>query len=111
MADRIEVDLSERTLTLWRNGRKVKAYPVAVGKPSSPTPTGHFTIVEKARVPDPVYGFRWLGLSKPGYGIHGTNSPALIGRRVSKGCVRMRNQDIAELFGKVAVGTPVHIHP
>ncbi len=110
MPYRIEVDLSERTLTLRRDSQVVKKYPVAIGKPSSPTPVGEFKIVEKKRVRDPVYGFHWLGLNKPGYGIHGTNSPALIGRRVSKGCVRMRNPDIAELYEKVPVGTPVHIH-
>lgn len=111
MAYRIQVNLSDRQLTLWQNGQVVRRYPVAVGRPESPTPTGRFTIVEKERVADPVYGFRWLGLDRPGYGIHGTNSPELIGRAVSKGCVRMRNPDVAQLYDLVPVGTPVEIHP
>lgn len=111
MPYRIEVDLGDRTLTLWQDGEVVRRYPVGIGRPSHPTPVGHFTIVSKERVRDPVYGYRWLGLSKPGYGIHGTNAPHLIGRAVSRGCIRMRNEDVAELFDRVPVGTPVHIHP
>lgn len=45
-----------------------------------------------------------------GYGIHGTDSPASIGRSVSHGCVRLRNRDISTLFGMVSVGTPVFIY-
>ena len=45
-----------------------------------------------------------------GYALHGTNNPASIGQAVSHGCVRLRNQDIAELYDRVAVGTPVYIY-
>jgi lipoprotein-anchoring transpeptidase ErfK/SrfK len=45
-----------------------------------------------------------------GYGIHGTDDPASIGHSVSHGCVRLRNEDIATLFGIVAIGTPVYIY-
>ena len=45
-----------------------------------------------------------------GYALHGTNQPASIGRAVSHGCVRLRNEDIAKLYGMVAVGTPVFIY-
>jgi hypothetical protein len=45
-----------------------------------------------------------------GYALHGTNQPASIGRAVSHGCVRLRNEDIARLYGMVAVGTPVFIY-
>ena len=41
------------------------------------------------------------------YAIHGTNTPNLIGGFVSHGCIRMYNQDIVDLFGRVAIGTPV----
>lgn len=54
-------------------------------------------------------GLRWLGLSLPSYGIHGNNNPQSIGSAISLGCVRMRNEDIAELFDLVRVGTPVII--
>ena len=52
---------------------------------------------------------RWLGLSKPQYGIHGTNNPASIGTMASLGCVRMYNRDVEELFPQVSVGTTVEI--
>ena len=45
-----------------------------------------------------------------GYALHGTNNPASIGQAVSHGCVRLRNEDIAELYERVAVGTPVYIY-
>jgi lipoprotein-anchoring transpeptidase ErfK/SrfK len=51
-----------------------------------------------------------MGLSKPTYGIHGTNDPASIGRDMSHGCVRMDNEDILELSSAVPIGTPVYIH-
>ena len=54
-------------------------------------------------------GTRWIGLSRKGYGIHGTNNPRSIGRRASHGCIRMRNRDVEELFEMVAVGDRVEI--
>ncbi len=45
-----------------------------------------------------------------GYGIHGTDDPSSIGRSASHGCVRLRNDDIAVLYGMVDVGTPVYIY-
>jgi lipoprotein-anchoring transpeptidase ErfK/SrfK len=45
-----------------------------------------------------------------GYAIHGTNQPDSIGRAVSHGCVRLRNEDIAKLYAMVEVGTPVYIY-
>ena len=45
-----------------------------------------------------------------GYALHGTNNPASIGQAVSHGCVRLRNEDIAVLYDRVAVGTPVYIY-
>ena len=45
-----------------------------------------------------------------GYGLHGTNRPETVGRAVSHGCVRLRNEDIAKLYEKVPVGTPVYIY-
>ncbi len=56
-----------------------------------------------------VLGTRRLVLGD-GYGIHGTNAPESIGRAVSHGCVRLRNEDIEKLFDMVAVGTPVYIY-
>jgi len=45
------------------------------------------------------------------YRIHGTNEPQSIGRAMSSGCIRMLNQDIAELFDNVIIGTPVIVRP
>jgi lipoprotein-anchoring transpeptidase ErfK/SrfK len=49
-------------------------------------------------------------LSKKGYGIHGTNRPASIGRNASHGCIRMRNRDVEELFEMVSVGDAVELY-
>ena len=54
-------------------------------------------------------GKYWLGLSLIGYGIHGTNSPWGIGKRVSHGCIRLYPEHIALLFENVSVNTPVEI--
>jgi lipoprotein-anchoring transpeptidase ErfK/SrfK len=54
-------------------------------------------------------GTRWLGLSRKGYGIHGTNAPKSIGKAASHGCIRLRNSDIEELFDLVSVGDAVEL--
>lgn len=109
-------------LTAYRNGRRVLSAPVGVGKPSTPTPTGHFWIRERFRVPAPAspYFPDAIGTSDystlsdwPGggvVGIHGDwHEPWLIPGHPSHGCVRMHNRDIAWLALRVPVGTPIHI--
>src|SRR5580700_4606186 len=118
----IVVILEDRRLALVENGAVVKVYRVAVGKDTTPSPTGTFTIVE--RVENPSYyhdgkvippgpgnpvGTRWMGLSQRGYGIHGTNAPRSIGKAASHGCVRMRQKDLEELFAAVRSGDTVEI--
>lgn len=105
----IVINVSARKLSLYRNGQVYKSYPIAVGKPSTPTPRGNFTIVNKAYNPGGPFGARWLGLSKRGYGIHGTNNPSSIGKAVSNGCIRLHNPNVIELYNLVPVGTPVKI--
>ncbi len=120
---RIVVSIPDRKLALIESGRVVKIYLTAVGAAASPTPNGTFTIVQ--RVPNPTWygpdkvvgpgkdnpvGTRWLGLSRKGYGIHGTNNPRSIGKRASHGCVRMRNSDVEDLFRRVSVGDVVELH-
>jgi len=56
-----------------------------------------------------VLGTHRLNLGD-GYAIHGTNQPKTVGRAVSHGCVRLRNEDIARLYAMVPVGTPVYIY-
>ena len=59
--------------------------------------------------PKNVLGSRWLGISKPSYGIHGTTQPEAIGQSVTEGCVRMRNLEVEELYMLVPEGTEVVI--
>ncbi len=105
----IIVSIRAKALTVYRNGRLYKTYPVATGKLTTPTPTGTFTIINKQVNPGGPFGTRWMGLSKPHYGIHGTNNPASIGSAASNGCVRMFNGDVEDLFNSTGVGTTVRI--
>jgi len=108
---KIDVSLEKRTLTLYKNNKVMKTYPIAVGAILSQTPIGEFVIVNRAPNPGGPYGAMWLSLSRLHYGIHGTNNPASIGKAVSKGCIRMYNQDVLELASIVPNGTKVLIHP
>ena len=118
----IVVSLEDRKLALVEDGQVKKVYSVAVGKPSTPSPVGTFTIAR--RVANPTYhhngktvlpgpgnpvGTRWMGLSKPGYGIHGTNEPKSIGKAASHGCIRMAQADLEEFYELVAVGDTVEL--
>ncbi|MGE5391816.1 MAG: L,D-transpeptidase [Deltaproteobacteria bacterium] len=108
----IIIEVEKRRLH-FRSDTLTKTYPVAVGKPSTPTPIGNWTIVQKAMNPGGPFGARWMRLSVPwgGYGIHGTNNPKSIGRAVSHGCVRMYNKDVIEIYPLTPIGTPVTIVP
>lgn len=118
----ILVSIPDRKLALLEDGKVVKVFPVAVGKESTPSPEGTFTV--KTRLANPTYyhkgkvigpgaqnpiGTRWMGLSEKGYGIHGTNEPKSIGKAASHGCIRMAKKDLEELFGMVKVGDTVEI--
>lgn len=120
---RVIISIPDRKLAVVEDDRVLKVYPTAVGATASPSPQGTFTIVThladptwytKGRVVPPgkanPLGTRWMGLSKKGYGIHGTNVPSSIGRNASHGCIRMRNRDVEELFEIVAVGDMVELH-
>jgi len=118
----IVVSIEDRKLALVEDGQVKKVYSVAVGKPSTPSPTGTFTI--ERRVANPTYrhsgktvlpgpgnpvGTRWMGLSKRGYGIHGTNEPTSIGKAASHGCIRMAKADLEQFYELVAVGDTVEL--
>ena len=105
----IVIRIAPRHLGLYRSGRLQHIYTVAVGAPETPTPTGRFTVINKAVNPGGPFGTRWLGLSAPHIGIHGTNDPSSIGKAVSKGCIRMHNKDIEAVFPLVDVGAVVKI--
>ncbi len=107
----ITIDIEEKELTLRQGEQILKVYPVAVGKPSTPTPTGNWRIIQKTLDPGGPFGARWMRLSVPwgGYGIHGTDQPESIGNAASHGCVRMLNEDVIELYDIVPLGTEVRI--
>ncbi|RJX40846.1 L,D-transpeptidase [Paenibacillus pinisoli] len=108
---RIIIDLSDRKLYLLDNNIVVRAYPVGIGRMVTQSPSGEFTIINKQPHPGGPFGAFWMGLSKPHYGIHGTNDPSSIGGLVSHGCIRMYNQDVLELQALVPIGTRVTIRP
>lgn len=107
----IEIDTKKRILKLFSNGVSMKQYPVAVGKPSTPTPLGYWTIIRKT-LWGSQFGGHFMQLSIPLgiYGIHGTDKPWSIGQSVSHGCVRMYSNDAGELYNMVSIGTPVHVY-
>lgn len=108
---RIIVDLSDRHLYLLEGNVVIRGFLVGIGKMVSESPVGEFTIVNKEANPGGPYGAFWMGLSKKHYGIHGTNRPSSIGKRVSSGCIRMFNRDVTWLAQVVPVGTRVTIRP
>lgn len=105
----IVINIPAKRLTVYRQGSIYREYIIATGKPSTPTPSGVFTIINKEIDPGGPYGTRWLGLSAKGYGIHGTNNPASIGNAASNGCIRMYNEDVEALFDITPIGTVVRI--
>jgi lipoprotein-anchoring transpeptidase ErfK/SrfK len=116
------VDKSQNVLMLRQGDEILKVYKVSTGENNS-TPAGTFKIT--SRLVDPVWfnrgavvpsdspqnvlGSRWLGFDIPTYGIHGTIEPETIGQQVTAGCVRMRNQDVEELYSILPIGTEVVI--
>lgn len=107
----IFIDIDEKTLYLLDGSNLIKKYPVATGKPSTPTPIGRWKVINKARWGG-GFGSRWIGIDVPWgtYGIHGTNKPSTIGYNASHGCVRMYNRDVEDLYTYVKYGTPVYIY-
>lgn len=118
----ILISIPDRKLVLLEDGKVKKIYSIAVGKEATPSPTGTFHIA--SRVMNPTWygphvvvppgkknplGTRWMGLGFKGYGIHGTNAPRSIGKAASHGCIRMRIQDVEELFGMVSAGDEVDL--
>lgn len=106
----IDVSTTRHQLKLYDNNKLIKVYPIAVGKMLTPSPAGTYTIINKQHNPGGPFGVLWMGLSKPHYGIHGTNNPSSIGKNVSHGCIRMYNTDVLDLSSRVSLGTRVVIH-
>jgi len=118
-------------LRLFKRLKFVKSYGVAIGQPAYPTPSGLFSIANKAvnppwTAPDSPWAgayrnetvaggsaenplkARWMGIVN-GVGIHGTGEPGSIGSRASHGCIRMTVPDVIDLYPRVPLGTPVLI--
>lgn len=119
----VVVDKSQNTLILKGDEDLLKTYVVSTGKDNS-TPVGDFKITNKLTnptwykgdgkvipygSPENQLGTRWMGLTKKGYGIHGTIEPEKLGQQVTAGCVRMKNEDVEELYGFLIPGTEVTI--
>jgi hypothetical protein len=115
----IVVSRAKRRMTVYRAGRKVFQAPIGVGKPSTPTPPGHFWITESFPSQDPFYGPWAFGTSDYAHdtefpdgsivGIHGTDQPSLIPGDPSHGCIRMKDGDVLRLKKLIRIGTPVWI--
>jgi L,D-transpeptidase ErfK/SrfK len=130
----IVVNIAEMRLFVFSHDRSqiVTTFPIGIGDQGKETPVGTFTVIEKIRNPawhvpisirkerpdlpavvppgpDNPMGSHALRLSNPTVLIHGTNRPWGIGARVSHGCIRLFQEDIARLFGMIRRGTPVAI--
>jgi L,D-transpeptidase ErfK/SrfK len=124
---RVVVDLSDRRIYHYQGNKLTAKYPVAVGQKGWETPIGSFNITRMEK--DPVWqqpitkevvqaggknplGDRWIGFWTDGttqIGFHGTPDETKVGLAISHGCLRMRNQDIRQLYEKVDLGTPVKV--
>lgn len=120
---RLDVLQRAHQLRLYRFGKLMHTYPIAVGKADTPTPGGTFYLKELIRPTNRggFYGPYAFGLSgfsdalssfgggEAVIGLHGTNDESSIGRDVSSGCIRLHNADITALSKLLPLGTPVRI--
>jgi lipoprotein-anchoring transpeptidase ErfK/SrfK len=121
VSQRIVIDLSARSLRLYRNGRLlVSTRRVGIGRGGTPTPVGNFYVTAKYDARGAAYGAFALETSAyspslsdwPGggiVGIHGTNRPNILPGAVSHGCVRVTNRIILRLKRLAPVGTAIKV--
>ena len=115
------MDLSEFETRLYEDGKLVRTFPVSIGMPTAPTPTGRFAITDTFRGGlNEAYGCcalattarqvnlpsGWLGGDRIAF--HGTSGE--IGAEISHGCIRAADEDVSALVDMVPPGTPVEIH-
>jgi len=119
---RIEVDLSERRIDFFRDGRRVLRASAAIGRDATPTPVGRYYVNQRLLSSDESgpFGPGAIGISAfspvlTGWAqggpiaIHGTNNPASIGKAASYGCLRIENRHVARMIYANPEGTPVVI--
>ena len=125
------IDLSEFNMDLFLQDQYVKSYKVGIGKPGRETPTGKWRVKKGDKLEHPTWyddesgksyvaddpknplGSRWIGLEglegdavgKTGYALHGTKEPESIGTKCSRGCIRLHEADIIEVYSML---TPVY---
>ncbi len=130
---RVVVQLSKFNMDLYLQDQYVKSYQVGIGKPDRATPTGQWRVRKGDKLekptwydqeggksyvsddPDNPLGARWIGIEgvsgdavgQKGYALHGTKEPASIGTKCSRGCIRMHDKDVIEVYGML---TPVLSH-
>jgi lipoprotein-anchoring transpeptidase ErfK/SrfK len=120
----VTVQLGLHRVTVYEGDRTVLQTGAVIGSPATPTPRGTFYVtdpVDRRDAPDTVYGAFALGLSgfsevlaefeggPAQIALHGTNRPDQLGQEISNGCIRVPDETIVEIAGKIPVGTPVHI--
>jgi lipoprotein-anchoring transpeptidase ErfK/SrfK len=120
---RMKVEIAAHKITVWKGLEVFLEEPIGVGKGNTPTPSGKYFVTELIQPPNPngpygVYAYGLSGFSdvfkqfsggNGQVGIHGTNDPAGIGKDVSAGCIRLRNEAITKLANALPLGTPVEI--
>lgn len=130
----VMVYTKEKMLDVLEDGQLLASFPITPGSTTLPAPPGTWKIESMNSLPffrydesmlehgvrstefvnlppgpnSPV-GVMWMGLDRPGIGLHGTNNPETIGRAASHGCIRLANWDAVKLSQMLTVGVTVHI--
>jgi lipoprotein-anchoring transpeptidase ErfK/SrfK len=125
---RLVISLSRREVGVYSGKKRLKAYPIAVGRDGWETPTGQFEVKQMLQNPtwinpmtgkvvptgDPnnPLGDYWIGFWTDGtnwIGFHGTPDTKSVGKAASHGCIRMHARDVEDLYSQVGLGTPVTV--
>ena len=126
----VEISLSRRQVTLYRDTTRLAEYPIGIGRSGWETPIGTFQVQQMQEYPTWIHPFtderipthdsrnplgtRWVGFWTDGHvwvGFHGTSDPSSVGTAASHGCIRMHNADVEALFAHIDLGTPVRVVP
>lgn len=128
---RVEIQLSKFNMDLYLQDQYVKSYKVGIGKPGEETPTGKWRLKSAGKsdkgpswphpvtgkmivADDPEYplGARWIpieciegeGVGRTGFALHGTKEPESIGTKCSLGCIRLKDENVIEVYNLLAAG-------